>query len=213
VAVRKRKLKEEQLVEFKAKRQQEGNDNFQLEWKGKDKTQDAVVAGPTLRKRWHLTDRSAVCAAVRRNLTNVSAGDFGTAVMADISRPVIIKGEIMLGAARIAAMQNYHKYMEFLVGEEPELSIVVHSYSYPAASCRGCVAPVVQWFRGQGQAWSAGWRRRVGIIFQSFKIVWGWPPAATFDLILDFVWSPAVFGLRALGPNLWTLAGTAVAIV
>lgn len=122
------------------------NSQFQLQWKGRDKHQSAVIQGDATRKRWHLTDRSLVVAAVRRNLSNISAGDLGAILMADLSRPAVIKGEHLLGATRVASFRNFHTYMENLVDApfdeagEIMVSIAVHSFSFWAAiEGPGCV--------------------------------------------------------------------------
>jgi hypothetical protein len=103
-----------------------------LEWKGKDKHQLAQLD----RKRWHLTTRSQIIIAIRRNLSNMPARDFGAAALVDVSPDVVVKSELLLGSALIQCFRKFHQECEHDFVQHADnttphqlISVVAHGYS------------------------------------------------------------------------------------
>jgi hypothetical protein len=97
------------------------NDMFMLRFKGKDNGNKI---------RLHLTPRGQLVAAIRRNLTNAAAKDFGTSALCDMSASSMIRSEIILGACRIASFSKFHEQLEADIKESSvPFAVATHAYS------------------------------------------------------------------------------------
>ena len=100
---------------------------FALAWKGKGG------------ERPQLTPRGQIAAALRRNLGNVVARDFGSVVLADASGNTIIRAEIVMGATRAASFRSFHCQLEAEALVPPstpgvEWHVSVHAFSSDATT-------------------------------------------------------------------------------
>ena len=115
----------------------QANADFNLVWKGRDSTQGSS----TSRQRWHLSEKSLVVAAVRRNISSIAAADLGHALLVDVCRNVVTASETLLGAIRVGAFQAFHEVREAEMtglcnqhGVDNFFAVAVHSYSSDATN-------------------------------------------------------------------------------
>lgn len=98
---------------------------MEIEVKGRQNKPDRV--------RSHLTRRGQMVAGVRKSLANIAAADFGKVLMMDVSKDTLLKAEVLLGAARVASCQAFHRQGERVAGEAGEaasgIALAVHSFS------------------------------------------------------------------------------------
>lgn len=73
-----------------------------------------------------LTPRGVLCVAIRRNLSNVSARTFGTAVLEDIGKDTVIRAELQTGSALTAWSRSFHASSEAAINSA-DWGIAVHA--------------------------------------------------------------------------------------
>ena len=73
-----------------------------------------------------LTPRGVLCVAIRRNISNVSARTFGTAVLEDIGKDTVVRAELQTAAALTAWSRSFHASGEAVI-EGSDWGIAVHS--------------------------------------------------------------------------------------
>ena len=112
----------------------------QLDWKSGPNQNEQLVQQRNgerkLRKRWHLTDRAKLAAAVRRQVANVPASGLGACVMADLSKQVVNEAEVLLGACRVGSFKRFHTDAEadmISATLDPVVSVVSHAFSFWAS--------------------------------------------------------------------------------
>ncbi len=97
-----------------------------------DSSWELVYRGGTsnivARKSLHLTPRSAMVVAMRRNLSNVAASSFGCCALADISRQTVVRCELTAGASLVAAFRFYHSYTESTMANLPASTCQNHTF-------------------------------------------------------------------------------------
>jgi hypothetical protein len=80
-----------------------------------------------------LTPRGVLCVAIRRNISNVSARTFGTAVLEDIGKDTVVRAELQTAAALTAWSRSFHASGEAVI-EGSDWGIAVHSCRSDATS-------------------------------------------------------------------------------
>ena len=97
------------------------NDIFALQFKGKQTDNT---------KRVHLTPLGQMITAVRRNLCNIAAKDFGCACLTDLSSNSTIRSELIFGATRVASFRAFHEtHEQDVLDSSSQIAVATHSWS------------------------------------------------------------------------------------